>query len=49
MAARDRLRRNPLVAAALGGFGSVEAAGEAFGDRLQKLQDDAFALDAVRV
>jgi len=51
IAARDRLTRNPLVAAALGGLGggggSADAAVAEARDRVRELQDDAFALDAI--
>ena len=47
-AARDRLKRNPLVGAALSSLsGGVDDSIEEARDRVRELQDDAFAMDAV--
>ena len=47
-AARDRLKRNPLVGAALSSLSSgVDDSIEEARDRVRELQDDAFAMDAV--
>ena len=44
----DRLKRNPLVGAALSSLSSgVDDSIEEARDRVRELQDDAFAMDAV--
>ncbi|KAH8098543.1 carbohydrate kinase [Aureococcus anophagefferens] len=46
--ARDRLKRNPVVAAALAGAGFSGGGGESGGrDAVRDVQDDAFAMDAI--
>ena len=48
MNARDRLKRNPVVAAALAGAGFSGGGGESGGrDAVRDVQDDAFAMDAI--
>ena len=48
IAARDRLKRNPLVGAALSQFsGGVDDSIEDARDRISELQDNAFAMDAI--